>query len=111
MRSAFLRWIVAVAGAAAAWSAGSLPSTAQSKDEQLFVGGMDLKTVLFGSLDAGRSTFLTVGAKQTFTGPLDRSGLVSLVTVGYGGSPGQAGSENDSDTVVRPTIQAGALDV
>jgi len=70
---------------------------------------MDLKTVLFGSLDAGRSTFLTVGAKQTFTGPLDRSGLVSLVTVGYGGSPGQAGSENDSDTVVRPTIQAGAL--
>src|SRR4051794_36031478 len=71
-------------------------STAKSKDEQLFVGGMDLKTVLFGSLDAGRSTFLTVGAKQTFTGPLDRSGLVSLVTVGYGGSPGQAGSEKDS---------------
>ena len=109
MRSAAVcKWIV-VAAIAAAWIAGARPSRAQSKDEQLFVNGTDLKTILFGSLDAGRSTFLTVGAKQTFTGPLDRSGLVSLVTLGYGGSPGQADFERSSDTVVRPTIQASAM--
>ena len=106
MRSAaFCKWIIVVIGFVAGWMAGHAPSWAQAKDEGLFVGGVDLKTVLFGSLDAGRSNFfLTLGAKQTFAGPLDRSGFVSLVTVGYGGTPARAGLEAGTDIVVRPTI-------
>lgn len=44
----------------------------------------DLRTVLFGSLDAGRSVFLNVGAKQTLVGPLDRSGFVAMESAGMG---------------------------
>src|SRR5215218_5645197 len=110
MRSvAFRESCVAVACAALLWFVGSEPSWAQAKDEHLFVSGTDLKTVLFGSLDAGRSNFVTVGAKQTWSGPLDRSGFVSLVTAGYGGVPERTGLETASNTVVRPTIQASAM--
>lgn len=84
-------------------------SWAQTKDEHLFVNGTDLKTVLFGSMDAGRSGFVTLGVKQTLSGPLDRSGFVSLATVGYGGTPAKTAVGTKSDTVVRPTTQASAM--
>jgi hypothetical protein len=42
---------------------------ATSRDEDLFVRAEDMHTVLFGSLDAGRSLFLTTGVKRTLTGP------------------------------------------
>src|SRR5215207_7010941 len=88
MRSvAFRESCVAAACAALLWFVGFEPSWAQAKDEHLFVSGTDLKTVLFGSLDAGRSSFITLGAKQTLSGPLARSGFVSLAAVGYGGPP------------------------
>jgi len=110
MRSvAFRESCVAVACAALLWFVGSEPSWAQAKDEHLFVSGTDLKTVLFGSLDAGRSSFITLGAKQTLSGPLDRSGFVSLAAVGYGGTPARADFETNSNVVVRPTVQASAM--
>src|SRR3954466_8034545 len=88
MRSgAFHELCMAMANAVLIWILGAGPSWAQAKDEHLFVSGTDLKTVLFGSLDAGWSSFVTLGAKQTWSGPLDRSGFVSLATVGYGEIP------------------------
>jgi hypothetical protein len=44
----------------------------------------DVRTVLFGSLDAGRSTFVNAGAKRALAGSLDQDGPVALATVGYG---------------------------
>jgi hypothetical protein len=54
------------------------------RDEDLFVRAEDMHTVLFGSLDAGRSLFLTTGVKRTLTGPLDRSGVVAMQSSGFG---------------------------
>jgi hypothetical protein len=62
-----------------AWAAG--------RDEDLFVRAEDLRTVLFGSIDAGRSVFVSGGAKQTLVGPLDRPGYVLMETTGYGLTP------------------------
>ncbi len=97
------------ASAALIWILNAGPSWAQVNDEHLFVSGTDLKTVLFGSLDAGRSSFITLGAKQTWSGPLDRSGFASLATVGYGGDPERTGLETGASTVVRPTAQASIM--
>lgn len=44
----------------------------------------DLRTVLFGSLDAGRSTFGSVGLKRTLAGPLDADGPVAMAIIGFG---------------------------
>jgi hypothetical protein len=44
----------------------------------------DLRTVLFGSLDASRSGFGGVGFKRTLLDSLDRSGPAVLGSVGYG---------------------------
>lgn len=44
---------------------------------------LTLDTVLFGSLDAGASTFVTAGAKVALE-RLDRSGFVALASVGGG---------------------------
>jgi len=110
MRSgAFHELCMAMANAVLIWILGAGPSWAQAKDEHLFVSGTDLKTVLFGSLDAGRSSFVTLGAKQTWSGPLDRSGFVSLATVGYGGNPARTDLGAASSTVVRPTVQASTM--
>ena len=46
-------------------------------------GEADVHTVLFGSLDAGSTAFLTVGAKVA-PGGVDRDGWVALGSVGYG---------------------------
>lgn len=59
-------------------------ATASPRDEQLFVRPEDQHTILFGSLDAGRSSFASGGAKQALTGPLDRTGFVLLETDGVG---------------------------
>jgi len=67
--------------------AGALPGLAASWDEDLFLRPEDLRTVLFGSLDAGRSVFVSAGAKQSLTGPLDRPGFLALETSGYGVNP------------------------
>ena len=100
---------VAAACVALLLLADSGPSWTQAKDEHLFVSGTDLKAVLFGSLDAGRSSFVTLGAKQTLSGPLDRSGFVSMAAFGYGGTPARADFDMNSNTVVRPTVQASAM--
>lgn len=60
------------------------PGAAGPRDEDLFVRPEDQHTVLFGSLDAGRSAFLSVGAKQTLTAPLDREGFVAMEADGVG---------------------------
>lgn len=43
----------------------------------------EIDALLFGSLDAGAATFVTVGAKLTL-GPLDRDGFAMLASVGGG---------------------------
>lgn len=59
-------------------------AVAGGRDEDLFVRDEDLHTVLFGSLDAGRSAFVSAGVKHTPTGPLDRDGIVILESNGAG---------------------------
>lgn len=51
----------------------------------------EIDTLLFGSLDAGASTFLTIGAKAAL-GSLDRDGFVALASLG-GGRRHEHGSE------------------
>ena len=57
----------------------ALPSKAEESDATRSAD--DLRTVLFGSLDGGDSTFATVGVKRTFSGSLDRSGSVGMASV------------------------------
>lgn len=57
---------------------------AAPRDADLFIRPEDQRTVLFGSLDAGRSVFLSGGSKQSLTGPLDRSGFLAMETSGFG---------------------------
>ena len=66
--------------AQAAWS----EAASADPDRALFVRAEDQRSVLFSSLDAGRSVFLTVGSKQTLVGPLDRTGFVVMETSGFG---------------------------
>ena len=55
-----------------------IPAGASPRDEDLFLRPDDMHTVLFGSLDVGRSIFVSGGVKRTLTGPLDRSGFVAI---------------------------------
>lgn len=57
---------------------------ASARDEDLFVRAGDQRSSLFASADVGRSAFLSAGAKQTLTGPLDRPGFVLMETTGVG---------------------------
>ncbi|TNC16486.1 cellulose biosynthesis protein BcsS [Methylobacterium terricola] len=75
----------------------------------------EVRTVLFGSLDAGRSTFVSAGGKFAPDG-YGRDGLAALATFGYGlrterdwwGDPrGQAGGA--PPRVLRHTVQGGAV--
>ncbi|MGA0595446.1 cellulose biosynthesis protein BcsS [Enterovirga sp. CN4-39] len=59
-------------------------AAAADPDRLLFVRPEDLRTVLFSQIDAGRSVFFTLGAKQTLVGPLDRTGFVVMETSGFG---------------------------
>jgi hypothetical protein len=74
----------------------------------------EVRTVLFGSLDAGRSSFVSAGAKFAPDG-VGRDGPVTLATLGYGlrperdwwGDPrAQAGRP---PRTLRHTVQAGAV--
>lgn len=63
---------------------GTADSEAFQRDEALFIRPEDQHTTLFGSLDAGRSYFLSGGSKQTLNGSLDRPGFVLVETSGVG---------------------------
>jgi hypothetical protein len=62
-------------------------------------------TVLFGSLDGGRSVFMNAGVKRTL-GSLDRDGLAFMGGAGFGGTP-ERGMSFGID--FRPTMQAYGL--
>lgn len=59
-------------------------ANASPRDEDLFVRPSDQRSSLFASVDAGRSVFMSAGAKQTLTGPLDRPGFLVMETTGIG---------------------------
>ncbi|WP_298966973.1 cellulose biosynthesis protein BcsS [uncultured Methylobacterium sp.] len=60
----------------------------------------DARTVLFGSLDAGSSSFATVGAKRSFD-PIGHDGAVVLGSLGYGGRSEIRGTWEGSPKRVR----------
>ncbi|WP_083468203.1 cellulose biosynthesis protein BcsS [Methylobacterium tarhaniae] len=75
----------------------------------------EVRTVLFGSLDAGRSTFVSAGAKFAPEG-IARDGVAALATLGYGlraerdwwGDPRATGGAAPP-RILRHTVQAGAV--
>jgi hypothetical protein len=66
----------------------------------------ELNTVIFGSLDGGRSAFVSAGAKRALSGSLDRDGFIVMGGAGFGGAP-----ERDAfgRTEFRPTAQGHAV--
>lgn len=77
-----LRIVSIIALACAALAAGR--TTALARDEDLFIRPIDQHWVLFGSVDAGSSVFVSGGSKQALIGPLDRQGFLALETTGIG---------------------------
>jgi Cellulose biosynthesis protein BcsS len=67
----------------------------------------ELDTVLFGSLDAGRSVFVSAGFKRTLGGSLDRDGFVLMAGAGAAGEPERGPLLNHA--TFRPTAHAHAL--
>jgi hypothetical protein len=67
------------------------------------------RTVLFGSFDAGHSTFGTLGVKRTFRGSLDQSGPLGMASVGYGGTLERVWWRPEGPHMVRHAVQASAL--
>jgi hypothetical protein len=65
-------------------------------------------TVFFGSLDAGYSTFGSLGVKRTLQGSLDESGLVGMAGIGYGGTVERVWREPEG-SVIRHALQGSAL--
>jgi hypothetical protein len=65
--------------ACAASRAGATP-----RDEELFKRPIEDRAVLFGSVEIGRSIFVSGGSKQALIGPLDRPGLLALESSGIG---------------------------
>ncbi len=82
---------------------------ASPRDEDLFIRPEDQHTVIFGSLDAGRSVFASGGAKQTLTGPLDRPGFVAMETTGFGLTRESIKVEGAKVPVVRFVHETSAL--
>ncbi|RVU17441.1 cellulose biosynthesis protein BcsS [Methylobacterium oryzihabitans] len=69
----------------------------------------DARTVLFGSLDAGSSSFVTVGAKHAVD-PVGRDGAVVLGSLGYGGRSEIRGAwEGSPKRVRRHTVKASVV--
>ncbi|WP_375461589.1 cellulose biosynthesis protein BcsS [uncultured Enterovirga sp.] len=95
-----------VAALLCAWSA---VGAAGPRDEDLFIRPEDQHAVLFGSLDAGRSVFVTGGAKQSLTGPLDRSGFLLMESTGFGLTPERSRNQGIDVPVLRFTHQTSAL--
>jgi hypothetical protein len=94
------------AGAAAATLAFAIVSPVGAEDAKLVP---PRRTVFFGSVDAGNSGFVAVGAKRTLVGSIDESGPVALASVGGGGSPEQMGWPRVGETAFRPAVQGSAL--
>jgi hypothetical protein len=69
----------------------------------------DLRTVLFGSIDGGRSTFAALGVKRTLHGTLDQSGPVGMASVGYGRTVERAWWDSQDTQVTRHAAHASAL--
>jgi hypothetical protein len=78
-------------------------------DEPVSPDPADLRTVLFGSLDAGHSGFGSVGVKRTLDGSLDRSGLVAMAGLGYGRTIEAVRQEPEGDRLTRDAVQGSAL--
>lgn len=87
----------------------TVAAQAGPRDEDLFIRPEDQHTVLFGSLDAGRSVFVSGGAKQSLTGPLDRSGIVMMESTGFGLTRERFRPEGADVSVLRFTHQTSAL--
>lgn len=77
-------------------------------DEERRSGEPDLRTVLFGSLDAGHSTFGSLGVKRALGGPLDHSGPVGMASLGYGGTDERLEGP-EGPRLTRHAVQASAL--
>ena len=96
----------AVCAAAYLFLAHSPDATA---DEQSVARPEELRTVLFGSLDAGQSTFGTLGIKRTLSGPLDITGPVGMASLGYGRTVERLWGQPDEAHVIRHAVHASAL--
>lgn len=81
---------------------------AADRDEDLFIRPEDQRSVLFSSVDHGRSTFVSAGSKQTLVGPLDRTGYVVIESAGFGITRERTGGELRLP-LERFTTQAAAL--
>jgi Cellulose biosynthesis protein BcsS len=79
------------------------PAFAESLEEK----PRELDTVLFGSLDAGRSAFVSAGVKRTLGGSLDRDGFILMVGAAAGGAPERGPLM--SGTTFQPAAQAYAM--
>lgn len=93
-------------GTACASALATLMPAAVSADE---ARARELRTVLFGSLEAGASSFASTGAKHALTGPLDRSGPALMVVAGYGGRFERDPAAPGSPLAFRHAAQGSAL--
>jgi hypothetical protein len=88
-----------------------LPIVAAPAEDTANTAGADrareLNTVLFGSLDGGRSGFVSAGMKRALGGSLDRDGFILMGGAGFGGAP-ERGMRLDTASF-RPTAQGHAL--
>lgn len=84
MRNAF-RFLAWLGPVIAPLLAATSPSVlAADRDKDLFIRPDEQRSVVFASIDAGRSIFFSAGAKQTLVGPLDRTGFVVMEANGTG---------------------------
>src|SRR5829696_3391703 len=101
MRSGARRKVLARSAGAALAVAALLPPRDASFAQDNSAAPRELNTVLFGSLDGGRSAFLSAGLKRALAGSLDRDGFIAI-----GGAP-VSGRFDAAD--FRPTAQAHAM--
>jgi hypothetical protein len=67
------------------------------------------RTVVFGSVDGGHSSFGTIGAKRTLFGSLDQSGPVGMASLGYGGTVERLWWHPAQPRAMRHALHASAL--
>ena len=68
------------------------------------------RTVVFGSVDGGHSTFATLGSKRALKGSLDRSGPVGMASLGYGGTVEEDDAAPGTGArMIRHAVHASAL--
>jgi Cellulose biosynthesis protein BcsS len=85
------------------------PMLQATAGEQSDGQAQDLRTVLFGSLDTGHSTFGTVGVKRTLRGSLDQSGPLGMASLGYGGTIERVEFQPEGARMIRHAVHASAL--